>query len=273
MLVRGDFLAAAPDGDRLAFVDGGGRSTWDTKRIAVVGAGGARRVLSDSGRADLRPEERLHRACVLQQSEEVRAAQALAEDFARLVRARVAGPLGPWLERTQASELIELREFALMLRRDRAAVDAALAHAWSNGQSEGQVNRLKGRSSGRCTAAPTSTCSASGSCTPPPDAGPAPRVHRTQSPFTAMPPEPHSREQRQAVPRRTIREPPTWPTRLSSPRHRRVTGTSRPVARLTGTTQYRQSLIPSRGAGDPHLWGASRPSRRVGQSLSPEPVS
>jgi transposase len=30
-----------------------------------------------------------------------------------------------------------------MLRRDRAAVEAALAQAWSNGQTEGQVNRLK----------------------------------------------------------------------------------------------------------------------------------
>jgi transposase len=93
--------------------------------------------------ADLRPDDRRHRDYVLQQSAEIRAAQALAEDFAQLVRDRDADALGPWLERAQASDVIELREFALMLRRDRAAIDAALVHDWSNGQTEGQVNRLK----------------------------------------------------------------------------------------------------------------------------------
>jgi transposase len=30
-----------------------------------------------------------------------------------------------------------------MLRRDHAAVDAALTYKWSNGQTEGQITRLK----------------------------------------------------------------------------------------------------------------------------------
>jgi len=37
----------------------------------------------------------------------------------------------------------ELHEFAAGIRRDQAAVQAALDHAWSSGQVEGQVNRLK----------------------------------------------------------------------------------------------------------------------------------
>ena len=41
------------------------------------------------------------------------------------------------------STLPELRDFAEGLRRDGAAVHAAVALPWSNGQTEGQVNRLK----------------------------------------------------------------------------------------------------------------------------------
>jgi transposase len=36
-----------------------------------------------------------------------------------------------------------LRGFATGLRRDQAAVAAALAYAWRSGQVEGQVNKLK----------------------------------------------------------------------------------------------------------------------------------
>jgi transposase len=36
-----------------------------------------------------------------------------------------------------------LRGFAIGLRRDWAAVSAALELPWSNGQTEGQVNKLK----------------------------------------------------------------------------------------------------------------------------------
>jgi transposase len=51
--------------------------------------------------------------------------------------------LSAWLERADASGVPEVRSFAAGLRRDRAAVDAALTLAWSNGQTEGQINRLK----------------------------------------------------------------------------------------------------------------------------------
>lgn len=41
------------------------------------------------------------------------------------------------------SELAEFRDFAAGLRRDDAAVRAAVERHWSNGQSEGQVNGIK----------------------------------------------------------------------------------------------------------------------------------
>jgi transposase len=93
--------------------------------------------------ANLRPDDRTHRDCLLQQDDQIRAASVLAEDFGRLVRARDQAALAPWLDRATASDVIELREFAAVLRRDQAAVEAALTHEWSNGQTEGQVTKLK----------------------------------------------------------------------------------------------------------------------------------
>jgi transposase len=42
-----------------------------------------------------------------------------------------------------ASRLPELKAFARGLEQDRAAIEAALREEWSNGQTEGQVHRLK----------------------------------------------------------------------------------------------------------------------------------
>ena len=39
--------------------------------------------------------------------------------------------------------MTEMRRFAAGIRQDYAAVAAALQYAWSNGQVEGQINRLK----------------------------------------------------------------------------------------------------------------------------------
>ena len=42
-----------------------------------------------------------------------------------------------------AEPVPEMRRFAAGIRQDYAAVAAALAYEWSNGQVEGQINRLK----------------------------------------------------------------------------------------------------------------------------------
>lgn len=42
-----------------------------------------------------------------------------------------------------ASRLIPLVRFASGVREDRAAVEAGMSLPWSNGQVEGQINRLK----------------------------------------------------------------------------------------------------------------------------------
>ncbi len=67
----------------------------------------------------------------------------LAREFGPLLRDRDLAALAPWLTRAEARGLDELAACALSLRQDRAAVEAALASEWSNGQTEGQVTRLK----------------------------------------------------------------------------------------------------------------------------------
>jgi transposase len=70
-------------------------------------------------------------------------ATALAQAFAEMVRQRQADQLGDWLEGAQGSGIGVLRRFAVSLRQDEAAVGAALSLPWSNGPTEGHVNRLK----------------------------------------------------------------------------------------------------------------------------------
>ena len=64
----------------------------------------------------------------------------LVQRFGRMVRQHGADDLTPWLAEALESDL---RSFAEGLRQDLAAVWAALATPWSNGQTEGQITRLK----------------------------------------------------------------------------------------------------------------------------------
>lgn len=66
--------------------------------------------------------------------------RTLAADFRRLLLTKDVNALTPWLA---AAEQSELRSLAVGLRRDHDAVLAAICFRWSNGQVEGQVNRLK----------------------------------------------------------------------------------------------------------------------------------
>jgi transposase len=90
----------------------------------------------------LTSEERAYRTALLDAEPTVREVQQLVADFETLVRTRDAPGFVAWLERANASSVPEVRSFAAGLRRDRAAVDAALSSPWSNGQTEGQINRL-----------------------------------------------------------------------------------------------------------------------------------
>jgi len=93
--------------------------------------------------AQLPAEQRRYLSALTATTDAIREAQALAVEFGRIVREHDTGALEPWLVRAGGSELAEFRDFAVGLRRDQAAVEAAVAKRWSNGQTEGQVNKIK----------------------------------------------------------------------------------------------------------------------------------
>lgn len=67
----------------------------------------------------------------------------LAQGFAQLVRQRQPERLDVWLEQASSSSVSLFQKFAKNLQEDYAAVKAGVTLAVSNGQVEGQVNRLK----------------------------------------------------------------------------------------------------------------------------------
>jgi transposase len=70
-------------------------------------------------------------------------ATELAEDFLAMLRRREGERLPAWLEAAEGSGVEDLARFARKLRTDLPAVQAGLTLRHSNGQTEGQVNRLK----------------------------------------------------------------------------------------------------------------------------------
>ena len=75
--------------------------------------------------------------------EAVDSAVPLVEEFVKLVRGASEGKLSQWIVRANATKIKELKSFANGVQRDFLAVKEALVSEWSNGQTEGQVNRLK----------------------------------------------------------------------------------------------------------------------------------
>jgi transposase len=74
---------------------------------------------------------------------QIERAKELAQAFTRIVRGRLSPELNEWLRSATQSTLREFISFARGLSEDYEAVKNALCHEWSNGQLEGQVNRLK----------------------------------------------------------------------------------------------------------------------------------
>ena len=70
-------------------------------------------------------------------------AQGLARGFVEMIERRRVDELRGWIIAALESESPEFRSFARGLTNDIQAVKASLASEWSQGQVEGQVNRLK----------------------------------------------------------------------------------------------------------------------------------
>jgi len=69
--------------------------------------------------------------------------QQLAQQFKQMVQQRKATTLDSWLNGCKISDIPGLQTFAMGIQQDYDAVRAALETAWSNGPSEGHINRLK----------------------------------------------------------------------------------------------------------------------------------
>jgi transposase len=149
------------------------RTTPAKSRWRVCGPDAARRPAARSTGAALPAPRRLAWSLVqpiamlgaaetaaiarVEQDEESRTVAGLARRFTALVRAcgaqsRQGGSqipaeptaaLDAWLAEARACGASTIETFAAGLETDGAAVRAALTHAWSSGQGEGQVTRLK----------------------------------------------------------------------------------------------------------------------------------
>lgn len=93
--------------------------------------------------AELEPQERDFVAELTRLAPMIQTLQTLAQDFFEMLRKRIEPAFDGWYKRVQQSGIAALKSFAEGLLTDEAAVRAALSSEWSNGQTEGQINRLK----------------------------------------------------------------------------------------------------------------------------------
>ena len=63
--------------------------------------------------------------------------------FRGILRGNEPDKLNQWLDDAQSSRVSSIERFAQVLHRDIDVVKNAITKTWSNGQAEGQINRLK----------------------------------------------------------------------------------------------------------------------------------
>jgi transposase len=80
---------------------------------------------------------------ICQGSSELRTVYLLSQEFVTMLKEGQAEALDCWLKRAKACHVTELGSFVNGIHRDYAAVRAAFCLPWSNGITEGHVNRLK----------------------------------------------------------------------------------------------------------------------------------
>lgn len=93
--------------------------------------------------ANLKAEERTDLEELCQTSTHLSTLHRLVQSFGQIVRKREGHLLSDWKQQVAQSGLAEVQRFAKGLKRDEAAVLAGLTVAYSNGQVEGHINKLK----------------------------------------------------------------------------------------------------------------------------------
>lgn len=81
--------------------------------------------------------------CLCRRSREIKKVVQLARGFRKIMKNKDGGALESWIKRAMASEIKEIKGFAKGMLGDLEAIQNAMSLPWSNGQVEGQVNKLK----------------------------------------------------------------------------------------------------------------------------------
>lgn len=92
---------------------------------------------------NLKDDERRDLQEVCQASQELAALHTFAQSFGQIVRKREGHRLQDWIKQVEVSSFRDVKRFAAGLQRDKEEVLAGLTLVYSNGQVEGQVNKLK----------------------------------------------------------------------------------------------------------------------------------
>jgi transposase len=90
-----------------------------------------------------RTQAQQHQVEQMTLNEDLRAVYLLSQEFVTMFKDRQVEALDSWLNRAKACHVTELTSFVNGIRRDDGAVRAACSSEWSNGTTEGHVNRLK----------------------------------------------------------------------------------------------------------------------------------
>lgn len=91
----------------------------------------------------LKEEERTFVEILLSNNQEIEKIRSLGNEFQEMIRERKGVKFEAWLESAAQGGITEMAGFAWGLKQDKKAVKASMQSEWSNGQVEGQVNRLK----------------------------------------------------------------------------------------------------------------------------------
>lgn len=76
-------------------------------------------------------------------SDEIRKTRQLGMEFIDMLRKRQGAYLDSWLQKAKTSGIADLKNFASGIELDKDAVFNAMTLEWSNGQVEGNNNRVK----------------------------------------------------------------------------------------------------------------------------------
>jgi len=91
----------------------------------------------------LQDEEMDQLRSLFEENPKLREIYQLTQTFQQMISQQLPAMLDDWLVQMENCGIKKLQNFAWGLRQDYDAVKAALTCDWSNGQVEGQVNRLK----------------------------------------------------------------------------------------------------------------------------------